>query len=170
VVVLLRPITADSSPMLAPGLAFIASSKAVSASSRRIGFEDATEWSHGKVIDLGGLPGYIVSAAFGINDAGHAVGLSEGVAVVSATEWRGGRVINLSGLPGSTISVAALGINDAGVVVGYSFSDDNLHATEWRRGKVINLGPGKALGINDAGVVVWWDTATSSSVNPRHGR
>jgi hypothetical protein len=33
----------------------------------------ATEWSGGKVIDLGGLPGFTSSSASSINDAGQAV-------------------------------------------------------------------------------------------------
>ena len=37
----------------------------------------ATEWSSGSVINLGGLPGSTSSEAFGINDAGQAVGVSE---------------------------------------------------------------------------------------------
>jgi hypothetical protein len=37
----------------------------------------ATEWSHGRVIDLGGLPGFTVSEALSINDAGRVVGFSE---------------------------------------------------------------------------------------------
>jgi probable HAF family extracellular repeat protein len=36
----------------------------------------ATEWSGGSVIDLGVLPGYVYSIAYGINDAGVAVGVS----------------------------------------------------------------------------------------------
>ena len=36
----------------------------------------ATEWSGGKVINLAGLPGATFTVAFGINDAGQAVGYS----------------------------------------------------------------------------------------------
>jgi uncharacterized membrane protein len=38
------------------------------------GVNYATEWSGGSVINLGGLPGYMGSAADGINDAGQVVG------------------------------------------------------------------------------------------------
>ena len=38
----------------------------------------ATEWSGGTVIDLGGLPGFTLSAANDINDAGRIVGESSG--------------------------------------------------------------------------------------------
>jgi hypothetical protein len=40
------------------------------------GFQ-ATEWSGGRIIDLGGLPGFTLSEAGGINDAGQVVGFSE---------------------------------------------------------------------------------------------
>ena len=80
----------------------------------------ATEWSHGKVINLGGLPGSMTSAALGINDAGQAVGFSEGLDTQGvATEWSHGKVINLGGLPGSDFSIAN-GINNAGQAVGQS--------------------------------------------------
>ena len=37
-------------------------------------YDCATEWSRGSVINLGGLPGSTYSEAYGINDAGQAVG------------------------------------------------------------------------------------------------
>jgi PEP-CTERM motif len=40
------------------------------------GVGGATEWSHGSVIILGGLPGSDGSLAYGINDSGMVVGLS----------------------------------------------------------------------------------------------
>jgi uncharacterized membrane protein len=82
----------------------------------------ATEWSGGRVINLGGLPGSTSSFAFDINDAGRAVGASVVGSIIYATEWRGGRVINLRGLPGSARSEAT-SINDAAQVVGESVVD-----------------------------------------------
>ena len=38
------------------------------------GCDYATEWSGGSAIDLGGLPGYEDSYAYGINEAGQVVG------------------------------------------------------------------------------------------------
>src|SRR6516225_11798473 len=70
----------------------------------------ATEWSGGKVINLG--PGVATS----INDAGQAVGSGPG----GATEWSGGKVINLGG-------DFATSINDAGQVV----RKGGANATEW---------------------------------------
>jgi probable HAF family extracellular repeat protein len=119
----------------------------------------ATEWSHGHVINRGGLPGYTNSFAYGINDSGQAVGyslfVSGGFGVDYATEWSHGRVIDLGG-SGSI----ALGINDAGQVVGDSTVSGATVATEWVDGHAIDLGglPGSttsvALGINNAGQIV----------------
>jgi probable HAF family extracellular repeat protein len=129
-------------------------------------FNCATEWSGGKIINLGGET--TISTAAGINDAGQAVGQGGGDAVIwsggnvinlgpgeangindagqvaglgpgGATEWSGGKVISLGGLPGSTLS-DALAINNAGQVVGYSVVGGVQTATEWSGGTVINLG------------------------------
>ena len=129
--------------------------------------ECATEWSGGKIIDLGGLPGSNYSIAQGINDDGQVVGVSEliGGAALGTTEWSHGQVIALGGLPASNNSFA-YGINHDGQVVGYSEVRGGPSylpyeaATEWSHGQVIALGglPGstgsEAQGINVAGQVV----------------
>ena len=124
--------------------------------------QQATEWSRGSSINLGGLPGYTGSEAFGINNAGQVVGYSNVGGVPYATEWSGGSVINLGGLPGYMASIAK-GINDAGQVVGGSYVGpaDYLYATEWSRGAVIDLDPRPSLayGINDRGQVVGYVAA-----------
>jgi probable HAF family extracellular repeat protein len=56
----------------------------------------ATQWSGGSIINLGGLPGYTQSIASGINDAGQVVGQSIGcqatrIAARSASTIRGRR-------------------------------------------------------------------------------
>ena len=115
----------------------------------------ATEWSGGKVIKLGGLPGSGTSFAEGINDSGRVVGTSVIGPITYATEWRRGSIINLGGPPSQ-----AFGINAAGRVVGYSIVGGVQTATEWSGGSVTNLGgpPGftdsEARSINDAGQVV----------------
>jgi uncharacterized membrane protein len=79
----------------------------------------ATEWSNGRVIDLGGLPssyGY-GSVADSINDAGQVVGYTFVSGPEVATEWSGGHVILLGALPGRNNS-AAESINAAGQAVG----------------------------------------------------
>ena len=114
-------------------------------------------WSAGSVIDLGGLPGFTFSEAFGINDAGQVVGFSQVGVAQYATEWSGSTIINLGG----DVDSEALGINNAGQVVGYSAARLGTYATEWRGGSAINLGglPGDhvesgAYGINDTGQIV----------------
>jgi uncharacterized membrane protein len=64
------------------------------------GFSQATEWSGGRVINLGGLPGSVFNAANDINDSGQAVGTSFVGATQYPVEWSSGSVINLGGLPG----------------------------------------------------------------------
>ena len=81
----------------------------------------------------------VASVATGINNAGQAVGFSDGKAV----EWNAGRINDLGALPGFTASFAQ-NINNTGQVVGYS--DGPLQgsviaqATKWSNGSVINLG------------------------------
>src|ERR1700722_6549714 len=89
----------------------------------------AAEWSHGQVIDLGGLPGPTSSGAASINNTGQAVGYSIAGGGELATEWSHGHVIDLGGLPGATFSGAA-SINDAGQAVGVSLGGTEF-ATEW---------------------------------------
>jgi probable HAF family extracellular repeat protein len=58
----------------------------------------ATEWSGGKIIDLG------LGAAYGINNAGQAVGYSP-IEDPHATEWSGGNAINLGGCRDSSLAL-----------------------------------------------------------------
>jgi probable HAF family extracellular repeat protein len=116
----------------------------------------ATEWSHSKATNLGGLPGIPSSQAESINEAGQAVGFSgndELQVGTYAIEWSGGKVIDLGGLPGFMSSMAR-GINDAGQVVGASLVGATVDATEWSGGKVIDLGPGEAVSTNNVGQAV----------------
>jgi probable HAF family extracellular repeat protein len=76
--------------------------------------------SGGKIIDLGGLPGFTLSDASSINDTGQIVGFSDRGGIgpfVHATEWSDGQVIDLGAQRFFTNSIA-LGINNAGQVVG----------------------------------------------------
>jgi probable HAF family extracellular repeat protein len=100
----------------------------------------ATEWSNGRIINLGGLLGSKQSFAWSINDAGQVVGVSYANSFISATEWSNGRIINLGGLMGG-FSVASA-INDAGEAVGVSNVGKTSvsSAVEWSGGSIINLG------------------------------
>jgi hypothetical protein len=168
-------------PGVLPGTA---SSNAISINNagQAVGFSQgsstfATEWSGGKIINLGALPGAIFSEALGINNAGQAVGFSIVGGVEIATEWSGGiggSIIKLGGLPGSTLS-QALSINDSGQAVGLSVVGGTEIATEWSGDSVINLrGPARlprlALPPTSTTPGRWWDLALSAgSKSPPNG-
>jgi probable HAF family extracellular repeat protein len=83
-------------------------------------------WQHGRLIDLGALPGANSSSATEINAPGQIVGVSGDVAEIDpltgapafrAVLWTGGKIIDLGTLGGGSL---ASGINDGGLVVGAS--------------------------------------------------
>ena len=133
--------------------------QAVGASSLTNGTEIATEWSRGRIIDLGVLPGYMDSDAISINDAGQAVGVSI-LPPVPISRPSGAMAGHRSGRPARLHAKPCWGINDAGQVVGWSLVGGSIIATEWSHGQVIDLGglsgsmDSIAIGINDAGRVV----------------
>ncbi len=67
---------------------------------------NATEWSGGNVINLGGLPGFTSSVSLASTRPGRWWDRVLVVASTHATEWSGGNVIELGGLPGFTCSEA----------------------------------------------------------------
>src|SRR2546427_12748595 len=80
-------------------------------------------WQGGTMTDLGGLPGYQFSIAWGINDAGQVVGSSTGAdGMTHAVLWEAGVVRDLGNLGGR--ATIASGINDAGQAVGVSIPPD----------------------------------------------
>ena len=93
----------------------------------------ATEWSHGKSIELGTVPGAIASVAQGNNNFGPAVGYSQfGNGLLSVpTEWSQGKMIDLGVLPGAAESLAN-GINSAGAVVGFQHGEQLLSRHRYR--------------------------------------
>jgi probable HAF family extracellular repeat protein len=111
-----------------------------------------------RVIDLGTLGQGQWTYAYAINNRGHAVGESNGHAVL----WRDGRVIDLGALPGDSQSVAT-DINERDQVVGYSGDGGAQRAFVWKNGHMRHLGElsyaGAAHGINDAGDIVGYSWA-----------
>ena len=87
----------------------------------------AFEWQHGRLHDLGALPGNNSSAVFEVNRRGAGVGMSEnggtdshtGWPTVHATLFAGGHVSDLGALPGGQESFA-IAIDDRGQAAGMS--------------------------------------------------
>ena len=115
--------------------------------------------------DLGIVPGYVNSAANGINNRGQVVGyaaVADG-SLWDALLWRSGTVRELDRLVGT--DAIANAIDDSGQVVGTAPDVDfNYHGFLLSHGRVVNLGdlPGGpadmtnsyALGIDDQGHIV----------------
>ena len=94
-----------------------------------------------RVTDLGTLPGYTESHAYGINNRGQVVGAAFTAGVLPrAVLWDKGEMIDLGVLPGDTYS-AAWAINDTGQVVGDSFSAWTLNGFLWYKGAMFKLDP-----------------------------
>src|SRR5207249_10877493 len=125
-------------------------------------------WEDGKMRDLGTLPGYNLSQAQAINDAGQVVGFSGDPSMGGlghAFLWDNGTMRDLGTLPGYDYSIA-LGINNDGRVVGYSFTAPTQsmpitsRAFLWDNGTMSDLGThpmanvSEVYGLNDRGAVV----------------
>ena len=128
----------------------------------------AVLWQNGITRNLGYLPGYTSSHAFGINDAGAVVGWSD-FGHPEAFVWINGVMTDLGNLSGGTSGVA-WDINDAGQIVGNAGYPcvSTGHAYLWSPGHGIqNLDfPGavctRVYGINNSGQAVGLYTATAS--------
>lgn len=108
----------------------------------------AFRWVNGQLQNLGAPSPDDYSGAYGINNAGVAVGSAGGQAV----QWTPGQAPTvLSKLPGASYAYASA-INNQGTVVGGSGGV----ATIWKNGQVSALTStdSTATGINDAGLVV----------------
>src|SRR2546427_12277335 len=140
-------------------------------------------WRSGTMIDLGTL-GYDESSAYGINDAGNAVGSSKvssdgryHAAVWTTPHPDSGPVLDLGTLPGMMWSEASA-INDHGQIVGQSGNDTAQRLFLWDNGTMTDLGSlGGAAGrysgvaasdINDAGQVVGTSGNVSNAARTFH--
>jgi probable HAF family extracellular repeat protein len=119
----------------------------------------AVLFSGGSATLLGALPGDSQSAAYGINDAGQAVGYSQGASRQHAVLFSGGTVTDLGTLPGDTDS-GAFSINASGQAAGYSAGGGRFHPVIFSGGSVIPLGElggqrnEQALSVNAGGLAV----------------
>jgi probable HAF family extracellular repeat protein len=131
-------------------------------------------WQNGKAQALPTVSGDRDGFAYGINNAGQAVG-DTGVCTSSlhAVSWQDGMANELPGLGGVLFTVA-FAISNHGEIAGASdlSGDATFHATIWQNGMVSDLGTitgdyaSYATGLNDAGQVV--GTSFDSNFNPAH--
>ncbi len=120
-------------------------------------------------MDLGTLPGGLVSGGSAINSSGQVTGVSDTLTTgPHAFLYSDGKMSDLGTLPGGTFS-AGLGINDSGEVTGYSdaaqVNGGDTHAFLYSNGTMLDLGtlPGQSSsigrGINRSGQVVGYTTS-----------
>jgi probable HAF family extracellular repeat protein len=122
-------------------------------------FSHAFRWHRGQLTDLGVLnPGFPVSSAADINNAGQIVGDSAAPSGgFHAVLWQRGTMVDLGTLGGA--SSRATSINDRGQIVGMSQTSDGAwHAFSWKRGVMVDLGigtveTGTPLVVNNVGQV-----------------
>ena len=132
-------------------------------------------WRNGRMIDLGALPGQVVSQAFAINNTGLVAGKSNYIPVV----WRydvsnatSTPVIQPLPIPAGFFSAQPTDVNSRDDVAGYAGSPSiDAHAILWRNRQAIDLGvwPGGhysvANGINDAGQIVGTGTVAADNLD-----
>jgi probable HAF family extracellular repeat protein len=117
-------------------------------------------YEHGKLSDLGLLPGGTFSAASAINKHGDIAGTAEITGqYIHAALWSGKKMIDLGTLPEGKRS-RALALNNKGEVVGFSETDHaEIHAFLYKNNKMLDLGelkrdPTRANSINDREQIV----------------
>ena len=127
-------------------------------------------WAHGKLTDIGDLPGGIDwSIAYGINNRGEVVGASEATDGREAVLWTHGHLMSLGDLPGGATFAHAFAINDWTVVVGQGQSDTGNQAFIWREGVMSALPVpagttiSAAVAINNHNVAVGYAQATDTT-------
>ena len=122
-------------------------------------------FSHGRIKDLGVLPGGMYSRALGINDSRKIVGDDVSPDGDSrAILWNNGIPLNLGVIPGTDVppGASAFAINNAGHAVGvsrYSKDDDSMHAFYYTGGSLQDMQTlgglsSEADAINSANTIV----------------
>jgi probable HAF family extracellular repeat protein len=153
--------------------------KAINDRGDIVGFADADGgnsaihailWKSGKAqgaVDLGVLPGYVSSEAYGINNKGVIFGVVyDKQDRMFPFRWENGRTTLLKG-PGGRLQRVDLAqrnaINARGEIVATIIDGDTPRAVRWRADGKATFLPnlpghkwGWAFGINDAGIVSGW--------------
>ena len=132
-------------------------------------------WRDGQMIDLGALPGQVVSEAYAINNVGLIAGKSNFYPVTWTYDVENPgstSTINELPIPTGFFSATPTAVNDSGDVVGYAGSPNiDAHAILWRDGIAIDLGvwPGGhysvANGINNIGHIVGTGTVAGDNLD-----
>jgi probable HAF family extracellular repeat protein len=130
------------------------------------GFIHAFLWQHGRMFDLGVLPGDESSFAYDINNRGQIVGEGSRGLEVRALLWDRGEIVNLTP-PGATFS-RANAINDRGQIVGIVSGRQDSGPVLWEGGVAVPLATlsnafSEAHDINNQGLIV--GTAVDSTTN-----
>ena len=117
-------------------------------------------WTHGKLTDIGDLPGGNKSSfANAINNRGEVVGSSESANGSEAVLWSHGHLMSLGNLPGGATFSTASAINDRAVIIGEGQNDTGNWAFIWREGVMsalpVPVGAvfSQAIAINNFNVV-----------------
>ena len=154
--------------------------KAVNDRGDVVGFADSSRaghkamhailWKHGQVsraVDLGVLPGYVASEAYGVNDHRVVVGLLyDRKGRTFPFRWASGRMTTLNGPAGIVQQVDVSqrnAINDRGQIVATLVTGGQRQAVRWSPDGTPQLLPAlpghtwtDVFGINDDGVVSGW--------------
>ena len=132
-------------------------------------------WRNGRMIDLGGLSGQIVSEAYAINNNGLIAGKSNIYPVI----WKydianpsSTPAIQQLPIPAGFFTAQPTSVNDSGDVAGIAGSPNiDAHAILWHNGQAIDLGvwPGGhysvAAGINNLGQIVGTGTIAGDNLD-----
>lgn len=105
------------------------------------GYDHAFLYSHGRMVDLGALPGgsYSDSVGLGINNQGQVTGFSSTASDFHAFLYSNGRMNDLGTLPGGSESNGD-DINDSGQITGSAQVGINQHAFLYSNGRMTDLG------------------------------
>ncbi len=161
-----------------PGGSFGSVAQAINDAGTIVGYgtgangRQAMRWTEqGGMVALGGLRGQTYSTAYGINEAGTAVGSVGNWAV----RWDGTQAVQLADLAGGSDLAHARDINNHGWIVGSGNGSFGPRAVLWLDGAPLDLNTlmldrpaaffaSQAMAVNDAGLITGWGQIGSERV------